>query len=143
MNQNKAQFLNQIRKQTLNQEAVKKSYSIHRNTMDTTQDSLYQYTWLPESQSWMIGNDSKVAANAVLLGELQCPAEIIVPSYVQHDNKDYPVEVIGQYAFNNCAVKINYPTKTIIVSKQVKVIKFLGIGSEYYLHNFSFESRHC
>ena len=70
----------------------------------------------------------------MLLGYENCPVSIeIAREKTYTDGKSYPVEIIGQRAFLNCALYNNYPTKTIFVTKQVKLIKQYGFSYEHYL----------
>lgn len=109
---------------------------------------LYQYKDLGEGRGLLIGTDvyrdASDYANAFPKGVSDCPEDLIIPRTLK-DQKGVtkPVEVIGQAAFCSCACYLSCSTKgktrRLTLTKQVKVIKYYGLGWMHELEHFSIE----
>ena len=75
-----------------------------------------------------------------------CELNLIIPHELTDDSgKTKKVEVIGQYAFNNCGNKdaSNGRTRSIVLSRYIKVIKTWGLGSMDDVTSFRIEEGSC
>ena len=76
--------------------------------------------------SWLIGTDTTNWPNAYVNYLNGCEETLIIPHNLTDDSGNTKkVEVIGQYAFNNCGNKdaTNGITRSIVLSRYIKVIK--------------------
>lgn len=99
----------------------------------------FYFTWESNKKVWTIGRDIDDTANAVIAGKDDCPAIIEIPRNFSYEGYSGPVEIVGRKAFNWCARHSYYLTHTVFVTKQVKVIRYLGFGAMNYLKNFTIE----
>lgn len=95
------------------------------------------YRWDASRSAYIVGTDTDLAPNGVVSGG--CPENLIVPRDFSVDGTYGPVEVVGRFAFCSCGIEKQKYTKTILVTKQVKLIRQDGFGDEWDCQNFTIE----
>lgn len=118
--------------------------TVLRNTLITStpiNDPItgFVFKWDTEREKWMIGSDSTSSPNAIISGTA-CPAIIEIPRNFTYDGTTAPVEIIGRYSFQGCGAYRSDPTKTVFITKQVKIIKVRSFCNGNYLLNFTIEA---
>lgn len=102
---------------------------------------IYNFGDSGDGKSWLLGDDTENWTNAFIGGNKMCPKDITVPrSLTNMERVTRPVEVIGRYAYYTCGhPSYAAETRTVLVTKQVKVIKSFGFGNMYNVETFRFE----
>lgn len=121
---------------------TKHHYAVARDTSEepiADASTVFYYLWDSSREAWIIGKDTTVNKNALIDPKGTCPEPLIIPRSFIRDCVSYPVEVIGQSAFGLCSAGADDPTKTIFITKQVKVIKRRGFYCGSYITNFTIE----
>ena len=96
--------------------------------------------------SWLIGTDTTNWPNAYVNYLNGCELNLIIPhNLTDESGKTKKVEVIGQYAFCTCGDK-DYTygiTRSIVLSRYIKVIKYAGLGVMDDVTSFRIEEGSC
>lgn len=128
-----------VRKYIQSNNKIEKYKIIGRDAPIKDSTTGFYFLWESTYQSWIIGQESDVSANAVD-GVANCKEPLEIPSEFTYDGITSPVETIGKKAFEKCAYQSTSITRTVFITKQVKVIKNLAFGYSSYVSNFTIEA---
>ena len=129
----------------LGKEKLKLKEKERRREKGVSDKDKYNFKESGIGNSWLIGDDTGSDANAYVKGMSGCEETLIIPHNLTDENQNTKyVEVIGQYAFNRCGDRTNNRiTRSIVLSRYIKVIKYRGLGRMDDVTSFRIEEGSC
>ena len=126
-------------------EKAKEKEKERRREKGVSDKDKYNFKKSGIGNSWLIGDDTGSYANAYVNGLSGCEENLIIPHELTDDSGNTKkVEVIGQFAFFNCGDNTyNGRTRSIVLSRYIKVIKTCGLGSMDDVTSFRIEEGSC